>query len=116
MTSRAEALIVVLVCLVIAGGAVLVGTNPGGRHSALGQCLSMSTPAVGGPYFEDSTVVPKQRLMPLGLDCWWDSPRDTVGPQVAPHHSWAATAVLTLSAVVGVGAVVVALRAPEEPS
>jgi len=115
VTSRAKALVVVLVCLVIAGGAVLVGTNPGGRHSALGQCLYMSTPPVGGPYFEDSSVVAKQRLVPLGLDCWWDSPRDAVGPQVAPHRSWAATAVLTLSAVVGVGAAVVALRTPEEP-
>lgn len=104
-----------LVCLVIAGGAALVGTNPGGRHSPLSQCLYMSTPTVGGPYFENSTVVPRQHLVPLGLDCWWDSPDDTVGPQVAPHRAWAATAVLTLSVLVGVGAAVVALRASEEP-
>lgn len=100
----------------MAGGAVLVGANPGGRHSPLGQCLSMSTPPVGGPYLENSTVIAKPRLMPLGLDCWWDSPDDTVGPQVAPHRAWAATAVLALSAIVGVGAAVIALQAQKEPS
>lgn len=114
MTGRAEAWVVLLVCLVLGCGAVLLGTSRGGRHSLLGQCLSMSAPAVGGPYFENSTVVARQRLMPLGLDCWWDSPDDEVGPQVAKHRGWASTAVLVLSAIVGVSAAVVGFRAPPD--
>lgn len=76
----------------------------------------MNAPAVGGPYFENSSVVARHRLMPLGLDCRWDSPDDAVGPQVASHRGWASTAVLVLSAIVGVRAGAVALRAQREPS
>lgn len=110
VTSRAEALIVLLICLVVAGGAFIVGTNPGGRHSPLGQCLSLAPPTEGGPYLENSAVSARPHLLPLGLDCWWNSPDDALGAQLITHEQWPATIVLVLAGVGAAGAVIGAAR------
>jgi hypothetical protein len=113
--SRPERWLALLASLVVLSVSAAIGLNPGGRHSPDVQCTQLSRPLVGGPYYEDSTVVSQRKLVPLGLACTYDSPRDSVGPQTVEHTSLAATVVSGAAALATIVCFVLILRARHGP-
>lgn len=83
------------------------GPNSGIQHRCV---VATELPSTGGPYFED-TIIRAERLgFPMGLRCIYDSPRDSVGPQVVVHEEWAMTGIMLGSAAIAIGALVIATR------
>lgn len=113
--TRPERWVALLASLLVLCVAAAIGLNPGGRHSPDSQCAQLAPPSTGGPYYEDSTVVSRRKLVPLGLDCTYDSPRDSVGPQTVEHTSTTANAVSGAAALATIVCLVLIVRARHDP-
>jgi len=91
---RLLGLLVLTVFGLLALCAFLAGITLDGKEvPAVQRTRSMHLPKSGGPFNEGTRVTGERTIMPLGVNCTYDSPKDGIGPQTVQNSNWPATTV-----------------------
>lgn len=94
----------------LAAASFLSGITLDGKDDPAVQCSrSAARPGAGGPFLESTVITGERTLLPLGVNCTYDSPVDAIGPQTVVNSDWPATITWLGSAALAVlGAAVLA--------
>lgn len=70
----------------------LTGITLDGKEDPAIQC-SRGTPLPenGGPFYEGTIITGERTFLPLGVNCTFDAPDDSFGPQTVVNSNWPAT-------------------------
>jgi len=89
---RIVGLLVLAVFGFLAAASLLSGITLGGKDVPSIQCGHwVPRPAVGGPFYENTVITGERTFFPLGVNCTYDSPDDSFGPQTVVNSSWPST-------------------------
>ena len=70
----------------------LTGITLAGLDPPAVQCTrNVPVPTEGGPFGMDTQITGERTFFPLGVNCTYDSPGDTFGPQTVVNSNWPAT-------------------------
>jgi len=97
-----------------AGTSFAFGITLDGKESPAIQCgHAAPRPQAGGPFTEGTVITGERTFMPLGVNCTYDTPTDSFGPQTVVNSNWTATGAWLASSTIAVfGATIsVALQA-----
>ena len=113
---RLLGLLVLTVFGLLTLGAFLAGITLDGKEVPAVQCTrSMHLPESGGPFNEGTRVTGERTIMPLGVNCTYDSPKDAIGPQTVQNSNWPATTVWVGGTVIALYGTSLAFRPRTNP-
>jgi hypothetical protein len=118
MATRSRRILGLLLFVVFgffAGTSFLLGITLDGKEAPAVQCgRSVPRPQAGGPFTEGTVITGERTFMPLGVNCTYDAPSDSFGPQTVVNENWPATVAWLVSSIVALfgATIMVAPRAP----